>query len=515
MPVASLAAPGMLVILRMALRNLREHRSRTLIVGSIITAGVAVVVAGNSLADTASDNLRGAFVDNFTGHVMIHGETPRRLSLFGFGLEVTNVEIPRIGSYEEVFAHVTALPEVESTSPQLTMFAVANADEQQNEDFSVMIMGVEAESYGTTFPDALVIAEGGPLLPGQAGVMLPAGLAQEMGARLGEEPKPGDRLLLTAIVGGGGQIRELPITGIFRFRKQMLGLDQVLIVDARSFRSLAGLVVGTDVALTEQETEVLAVDDLDALFSDGEQVVDDAASDASAEESLGEEAVSEEAVSEEEVFAILDDRERAPLEVDAAAWNFLLLKLAGPRATEAQERRLVDDLNGYFRTHGIAAEAVGWRLASGGFARLASAVLGVFHGTVAVIAVVAVIIITNTLVISVMERTSEIGTMRALGASRRFVRRLFLLETLSTSWLFGAAGIVLGALVVAVLGGTGIPAGNDFMRVLFGGDVLAPALSAFSVGLAAAVATAIGLVASVYPVTMALRVQPVRAVQTE
>ena len=504
----------MLVILRMALRNLREHRSRTLIVGSIITAGVAVVVAGTSLADTASDNLRGAFVEHFTGHVMIHGETPRRLSLFGFGLEVTNVEIPRIGSYEEVFAHVTALPEVESTSPQLTMFAVANADEQQNEDFSVMIMGVEAESYGTTFPDALVIAEGGPLVPGRAGVMLPAGLAQEMGARLGEEPKPGDRLLLTAIVGGGGQIRELPITGIFRFRKQMLGLDQVLIVDARSFRSLAGLVVRMDVALTEQETEVLAVDDLDALFSDREQVVDDAG-DASEEESLGEASVSETSVSEEEVFAILDDRERAPLEVDAAAWNFLLLKLTGPRATEAEERRLVDDLNGYFRAHGIAAEAVGWRLASGGFARLASAVLGVFHGTVAVIAVVAVIIITNTLVISVMERTSEIGTMRALGASRRFVRRLFLLETLSTAWLFGAAGIVLGALVVAVLGGTGIPAGNDFMRVLFGGDVLAPALSAFSVGLAAAVATAIGLVASVYPVTMALRVQPVRAVQTE
>ena len=503
------SSAGMLVILRMALRNLREHRSKTLIVGSIITAGVAVVVAGNSLADTASDNLRGAFVENFTGNVMIHGETPRRLSLFGFGLEVTNVEIPRIGSYEEVLAHVTALPEVAVTSPQLTMFAVANADEQQNEDFPVMLMGVDAESYGTAFPDALVIADGGPLVPGRAGVMLPVGLAQEMGARLGEEPKPGDRLLLTAIVGGGGQIRELPITGIFRFRKQMLGLDQVLLVDARSFRSLAGLVVGSDVELTEQETEVLAVDDLDALFSDQEQVVDDAG-DASADASLDEESLGE-----QDVFAILDDRERAPLEVDASAWNFLLLRLAGPRATEAQERRLVDDLNGYFRANGIAAEAVGWRLASGGFARLASAVLGVFHGTVAVIAVVAVIIITNTLVISVMERTAEIGTMRALGASRRFVRRLFLLETLSTSWLFGAAGILLGAAVVAVLGGTGIRAGNDFMRVLFGGDVLTPVLSAFSVGLAAAVATAIGLVASVYPVTMALRVQPVRAVQTE
>ena len=504
------------VILRMALRNLREHRSKTLIVGSIITAGIAVVVAGNSVAATASASLRRAFIENFTGNVMIHGQTPRRLSLFGYGLDVTNVGIPSIGSYDEVFAHVAALPDVVSTSPQLTMFAVAHADDHQNEDFPVMILGVEADSYDTTFPDALVVVEGRKLAAGQPGVMLPVGLAQEIEARLGKE-YPGDRLQIHAVGRHGLQIRELPITGTFRFRKQMLGLGQVLIVDAGSFRSLAGLVVSTAVELTDQETEVLGVEDLDALFSDQEQVVADAAPapgpDAGASGAGDAPAA---ALSEADVLGLLDDRARAPLEVDAGAWNFLLLRLAaGAGATAAQERRLVDELNGWFEERGIAAKAVGWRIASGGFARLAAAVLGVFHSTVVVIAVVAVIIITNTLVISVLERTSEIGTMRALGASKRFVRRLFLLETLTMAWLFGAAGIVVGTAVVAVLGGTGIPAGNDFMRVLFGGDVLAPALSAFSVGLALLIATAIGVVASVYPVLLALRVQPVRAVQTE
>ena len=504
------------VILRMALRNLREHRSKTLIVGSIITAGIAVVVAGNSVAATASASLRRAFIENFTGNVMIHGQTPRRLSLFGYGLDVTNVGIPSIGSYDEVFAHVAALPEVVSTSPQLTMFAVAHADDHQNEDFPVMIMGVEADSYDTMFPDALVVVEGRQLAAGQPGVMLPVGLAQEIEARLGKE-YPGDRLQIHAVGRNGVHIRELPITGTFRFRKQMLGLGQVLIIDAGSFRSLAGLVVSTAVELTDQETEVLGVEDLDALFSDQEQVVADAAPAAGPDAGAsGAGDAPAAALSEAAVLGILDDRERAPLEVDAGAWNFLLLRLAaGAGATAAQERRLVDELNGWFEERGIAAKAVGWRIASGGFARLAAAVLGVFHGTVVVIAVVAVIIITNTLVISVLERTSEIGTMRALGASKRFVRRLFLLETLTMAWLFGSTGIVLGAAVVAVLGGIGIPAGNDFMRVLFGGDVLAPALSAFSVGLAALIATAIGLVASVYPVLLALRVQPVRAVQTE
>ena len=503
------------VILRMALRNLREHRSKTLIIGSIITAGIALVVAGNSVAATASASLRRAFIENFTGNVMIHGQTPRRLSLFGYGLEVTNVRIPSIGSYEEVFAHVAALPDVVSTSPQLTMFAVAHADQHQNEDFPVMIMGVEADSYDTMFPDALVVVEGRQLAGGEAGVMLPVGLAQEIADRLGEEPEPGDRLQLHAVGRNGVHIRELPITGVFRFRKQMLGLGQVLIVDAGSFRSLAGLVVSTEVELTAQETEILGVENLDALFSDQEQVVADAAPAPDTDAGAGD-APSPAPLSDAAVLGILDDRERAPLEVDAGAWNFLLLRLAGGAgSTAAQEGRLVDELNAWFAEHGIAAKAVGWRIASGGFARLAAGVLRAFHGTVVVIAVVAVIIITNTLVISVMERTSEIGTMRALGASKRFVRRLFLLETLTTSWLFGAAGIVLGAALVAVLGWTGIPAGNDFMRVLFGGDVLAPALSAFSVVLALLIATAIGLLASVYPVLLALRVQPVRAVQTE
>ena len=496
---------SMPVILRMALRNLREHRSKTLIIGSIITAGIAVVVAGNSVADTASHNLRRAFVENMTGNVMIHGQTPRRLSLFGYGLEVTNVRVPLIGSYEEVFAHVAALPDIVSMSPQLMMFAVAHADEQQNEDFPVMIMGVEADSYDTMFPDALVVVEGQQLAAGETGVMLPVGLAQEIAARLGEEPKPGDRLLLHAMGRQGAHIRDLPIVGVFRFRKQMLGLDQVLLLDARSFRSLAGLVASTDVELTAQETAVLAVENLDALFSDQEQVVADAgAGDAP------------ERLSESAVLGILDDRERVPLEVDSGAWNFLLIRLAaGTGSPSAQERRLVDELNGYFATRGIAAKAVGWRIASGGFARLAAAMLRVVHGTVVVIAVVAIIIITNTLVISVIERTSEIGTLRALGASKRFVRRLFVLETLTMAWLFGAGGILLGAAVVVVLGWTGITAGNDFMRVLFGGDVLVPVLSASSVGIALLVATAIGLVASIYPVMLALRVEPVRAVQAE
>ena len=497
------------VILRIALRNLREHRAKTLIIGTIIALGIALVVAGNSLAESANRGLRRSFIDNYTGHVMIHGRTDQALSLFGFTAGTGNEEIPRIGSYAEVFAHVAALPEVAAVSPQLTAYATASPDEEQNEDFFAMLFGVDAASHAEMFSEAIEIVAGQPLAPGQAGILVPVAMVAEMEEQLGVELTPGDPMLLTAVGGSGLRIRELTISGIFRFRQEMQGLDQVSIMDAQSLRALAGLVVSTgQIELSAAETEILGTDDLDSLFADEEPVVGApaAAGDAPAAGALSETAV----------LAILGDRERAPPVVDAGAWHFLLLKLApGAGSERAREQRLIDELNAWFDTRGIAAEAVDWRGAAGGFSRLAAVTQQVFNGTVVVIAIVAVIIIMNTLLISVIERTSEIGTMRALGAHKRFVRRMFLLETLSISWLFGIAGIVLGALIVVVLGWTGIRTDSAFLQILFGGEVLEPTLSAFSVWISLLIITAIGLLSSVYPVMVALRVQPIRAVQTE
>lgn len=505
------------VILRIALRNLREHRAKTLIIGVIIAFGIALVVVGNSLAETITRGLRRSFVDNYTGHVMIHGRTEQTLSLFGFS-GVSNAEIPRIGSYREVFAHVTALPEVAAAAPQLTAgFVIAYADEEQNEEFFLTLFGVDMASYGALFPDSIELLAGERLGPAdEAGVMLPEEMAEEIGEQLGVRPQPGDPLLVTAIGGGGGlRIRELTISGIFRFRQEIEGLNQVAFVDAQTLRALAGLVISSGpIELSAQETEILAADDLDALFgAEEDELVADAGGGAENAPSAAEPGA---ALDEESVFEILGERGRTPPVVDAGAWHFLLLKLApGAGSEQARAQRLIDELNGYFAAQDIAAAAADWRAAAGGFSRLAALMQTIFNVTVAVIAVVSVIIIMNTLVISVIERTSEIGTMRALGARKPFVRRMFLVETLCISWLFGIAGIVLGAAIVAVLGWTGIRAGNDFLNVLFGGELLEPALSALSVAISLGIMTAIGLLSSVYPVMVALRVQPVRAVQTE
>ena len=62
------------VLLRMAIRNLREHKAKTLIVGVLIALGTLIIIAGNSIIDTANVGIRKSFIENFTGDIMIRAK---------------------------------------------------------------------------------------------------------------------------------------------------------------------------------------------------------------------------------------------------------------------------------------------------------------------------------------------------------------------------------------------------------------------------------------------------------
>jgi putative ABC transport system permease protein len=196
--------------------------------------------------------------------------------------------------------------------------------------------------------------------------------------------------------------------------------------------------------------------------------------------------------------------------VDSGAWHFLLLKLQRPGAAA----RVTEDLEQVIDDADLNAQVLGWVGAAAPLSQLSDGFKIVFNVVIIVIAVVAVIIIMNTLVISVTERISEIGTMRAIGARKGFVRRMIGAETVTLAFVFGGAGVLLGLVLLFILGATGIPASNLFLRILFGGEVLRPVISLGSVAFSLLMVAAIGVLSSLYPLAVALRISPRQAMGT-
>jgi putative ABC transport system permease protein len=122
-----------------------------------------------------------------------------------------------------------------------------------------------------------------------------------------------------------------------------------------------------------------------------------------------------------------------------------------------------------------------------------------FIGLGAVALLVGGVAIANTMLTAVLERRSEIGLRRALGAIEAHVGVQFLTESLLLSGLGGAAGVVLGSLATAVYA-----LGSRWTVVI-------PPLAIWG-GMSAALL--VGAAAGLYPALRAARLSPTTALRT-
>jgi putative ABC transport system permease protein len=125
------------------------------------------------------------------------------------------------------------------------------------------------------------------------------------------------------------------------------------------------------------------------------------------------------------------------------------------------------------------------------------------YGLLALSIVIAIIGIVNTLSLSVIERTREIGLLRAVGLSRRRLRRMVTLESVTISVMGAVLGLVLG-LVIGVLLQRSLA---DDLQVL---AIPLASLLGFLL-----VAVVFGVLAAIVPAVRASRMKVLEAIATE
>ncbi len=130
-----------------------------------------------------------------------------------------------------------------------------------------------------------------------------------------------------------------------------------------------------------------------------------------------------------------------------------------------------------------------------------SSILNILYVLLALSIVVSLFGIVNTLVLTVFERTREIGMLRAIGMTRRQVRRMIRHESVITSLIGATIGIVLGIVLAALL-----IARVEFIEFTF------PTTQVIVFAVAAVL---VGILAAIFPARRAAKLNPLEALHYE
>jgi len=167
------------------------------------------------------------------------------------------------------------------------------------------------------------------------------------------------------------------------------------------------------------------------------------------------------------------------------------------------------------KADGLTLKAIDWQTAAGLIGQFINVIRMVLIIAILIIFLIALVIINNALVMATLERVREIGTLRAIGAQRRFILSMLVIESLVVGAIFGGLGAGLGALLVKLIGHYGIPAKSDVWFFFFSGPRLHPFVGTSNIIWAFAIVLIVSAFSSFYPAWLAMRVTPRQAMQED
>ena len=184
------------VLVRIAFRNLLEHKAKSLIIGILLALGVVILVVGNAFMDTAAKGVKDTFIGNYTGDIFIAAETKNPVSLFGVQSVGGQESTPNIPYYDKIVQKLSTEKSITGFASQVTGFALVSPKDSDKQSFA-LLFGIDPESYYKLFHDAYAI-EGRLLKPGEEGLLISKHMAEQYAKDAGFTPKVGQDSSLPA-----------------------------------------------------------------------------------------------------------------------------------------------------------------------------------------------------------------------------------------------------------------------------------------------------------------------------
>ena len=452
-----------------------------------------LLVVTNSVFDSTEQGVQQTFVSSFSGDIVIRPEYKSPLSLFGDETPVTgkHTVLPTVIPYDKIINFLNSQENITYSVPQVTGLTAVSSDENHSNN-AAYIFGIPVKKYLECM-SSIKITEGSPWNEGEKGVLLSIKMAQKLKVGVGSTVQ------FIVSEGFSSKIRAAPVVGIYEYLVDNPVMDKIVLVNPELTRDIMGmsdLTLDSDVKVSDEIEELLTDFDMDLLFEQAEDLSQGIISDEFLEDLSAPQ-------------TNLQEIEETLGADSASSWNFIICRAENSKKVASLIRRL----NKEFKKNEWPVQAVNWRSSAGSTAFYLYILRFILNIGIIIVLFAGFIVVNNTLVINVLDRIREIGTMRAIGANKRYITKECMAETLSMAVIAGILGCFLGVIFSYVISKSGISFSNSFLIQLFGSNTLHTTVNFSNIALSFSVALVLGLVAWIYPVINALQVNPVQAMQ--
>lgn len=506
-------------MLKIAWRNVFRHKGKSLVIGVILFIGALLMTIGNGVIAGMDRGISRNIVNAFMGDIVIISDKQKTDNVF-FDFMGTSVE--PIGTYKDIEKVLAAQDYIKDFLPVGKNLAMLLSEDQSTPGF-VYLLGIDIDAHRRMFPDSFKILEGRVLEPGEKGLMVPTFAREELysyssqwmipegGTLIKENMKKeivanahnvalSSSIVLMGMASGINSTTDVRfgIKGIVKYEALNTILGHFCIADIESYRECMGYFSAEQnaIEIPKEEKKLLNMEgsDIDSLFGSDTLMVENVRTSGSSAKKPSK-----------------PESAKPPADHEDGIYNLVFIKLKDG----ISYKDAVEKMNKVLKEKELGVRVVTWNSASGPIGSMAIIIKSALFVFVTLLFIVAIIIIINTLTMAALERTPEIGMMRAVGARKSFISGMFFGETGILAFVFGGAGIAAGVIAVKVTPFFKITTKNDMLQLLYGGDVFSPVLTAPDILVTVFQLTLVTVIAALYPVAVAKNITPLDAIQRD